>query len=140
QGGRKVRTTPPHGWGERWGSLAATAGRQEPEFVAATDGSPASVHSELCVDALRVGSHRAQPHDQLRRDTRAIKVRGQKAQDLEFSSAERLDEALASGRKGTGASQRLKQTPNVARRDAPPRREAQQVSHPRTLGHERPNV
>ena len=93
-------------WTGRWGrrlpnrgesdgdSQWSPARREEAEFITAPNGGPAVVHAELRVDALRVGTHRAQPHDQLVGDTGAIKVRGEQPQDIKLPLAERLREAL----------------------------------------------
>ena len=68
--------------------------REEAEFFTAPNGGPAVVHAELRVDALRVGTDGAQPHDQLVGDTGAIKVRGEQPQDIKLPLAERLRESL----------------------------------------------
>ena len=83
---------------------------------------------------------RAQPDDQLVGDTGAIKVGGEKVQDIKFSFAERLHQPLTTGRRTVAASERVKQTPNVLRRDATPRRHSEHVGHRRALGDERSDV
>ena len=88
-------TAPPHSWGERWGLSAVADSRKEAELFAAPNGSPAVVHTELRVDALRVGPNGAQAHDQLVGDTGAIKVRVEQPKDIKLPFAERLSEALA---------------------------------------------
>ena len=128
----KVGTAPPHWWGGRWGLLAVAASREETEFFAAPNGRPAAVHTELGVDALGVGPDRAQPHDQLVCDTGAIKVGGEKPQDIKLSFAERLHQALttaerrslrpkASSRRRTysGVMPRLAAAPSMSAIGAP---------------------
>ena len=90
----KVGTAPPHRWGGRWGLLAIDASRQEAEFFAAPNRCSAAVHTELGVNALRVGADGAQPDDQLVRDAGAIEVGGEKPKDVKLPLAERLDQAL----------------------------------------------
>ena len=89
-----MRTSPPQSWGERWGFSVVASSREEAEFITAPNGGPAVVHAELRVDALRMGTHRAQPHDQLVGNTGAIKVRGEQPQDIKLPLAERLRESL----------------------------------------------
>jgi hypothetical protein len=52
-----------------------TSCRQQPEFLATPDGSPAVVYAELHVDVLRVGPHRVERHHQLAGNDRCAPAR-----------------------------------------------------------------
>ena len=110
--------------------------RNEAEFFAAPNRRSAAVHTELGVDALGVGPDGAQPHDQLVGDTGAIKVGGEKPQDIKFSLAERLHQALTIDRTAVAASECVEQASHVLRRDATTGRHPEHVGNRGALGHE----
>src|ERR1035438_5038181 len=109
--------------------LALARSRKEIEFLGPPDRCPTVVHAELGVDALRVSPHGVDRHQQLARNVWTAQVGSKKPKHVQFTLAERLDQALLLRHPDRGSSTSRQELVDVGRNDVAPRGFLQQGRH-----------